>query len=168
MNLNSMNLSQIGFVTKINQQIDQAQLMLGRLPKRDQMALLILAMFLIVFIIGGGGYWLHHKAEVAKNNADEQRQLLLWMRGQAPHLQASSGSAQPLATMIQDAAAQQGLTVTQSETAGRIMVTARHQSFAVLGTWLTRLAQSGVQIDQLDIEQQVGGILQLQVTLTKP
>lgn len=163
-----MNLSQIGFVTKINQQIDQVQMMFGRLPKRDQLALLVLGAFLAVFIIGGGGYWLHHKAETAKDNADQQRQLLLWMRGQAPHLQASAGPAQPLSTIVQDSAAQQGLTVTQSETAGRITVTARHQSFAVLGTWLTRLAQSGIQIDQLDIEQQVDGILQLQATLTKP
>lgn len=163
-----MNISQIGFVTKINQQLDQAQLMFGRLPKRDQFALLILTVFLTVFMIGGGGYWLHHKAETAQANADQQRQLLLWMRGQASHLQASSGPAQPLSVIVQDSAAQQGLTVTQSETSGRLMVTTSHQSFAVLGTWLTRLAQSGIQIDQLDIEQQVGGILQLQATLTKP
>ncbi|GAC1374584.1 MAG: type II secretion system protein GspM [Aquirhabdus sp.] len=163
-----MNVSQIGFVKNINHQIDQAQMMFGRLPKRDQLALSILAAFLTVFIIGGGGYWLHHKAETAQANADQQRQLLLWMRGQAPHLQASSGPAQPLSTIVQEAAAQQGLTVTQSGTEGRLMVTVSHQSFAVLGTWLTRLAQSGIQIDQLDIEQQVGGILQLQATLTKP
>lgn len=163
-----MNINQIGFVKNINHQIDQLQIMFGRLPKRDQLALLILGVFLTVFIIGGGGYWLHHKAELAKKNADEQRQLLLWMRGQAPHLQASSGPAQPLSTIVQEAAAQQGLTVTQTETEGRLMVTANHQSFAVLGTWLTRLAQSGIQIDQLNIEQQVGGILQLQATLTKP
>ncbi len=163
-----MNISQIGFVKNINQQIDQIQAMFGHLPKRDQLALLILGAFLTVFIVGGGGYWLHHKAETAQANADQQRQLLLWMRGQAPHLQASTGPVQPLATIVQDAAAQQGLTLTQTETEGRVMVTTSHQSFAVLGTWLTRLAQSGVQIDQLDIEQQVGGILQLQATLTKP
>lgn len=163
-----MNINQMGFVTKINQHIDQAQVMFGRLPKRDQLALLILGAFLTAFIIGGGGYWLHHKAETAQANADQQRQLLLWMRGQAPHLQASAGPAQPLATIVQEAAAQQGLTVSQTETEGRVMVTTSHQSFAVLGTWLTRLAQSGIQIDQLDIEQQVGGILQLQATLTKP
>lgn len=163
-----MNLSQIGFVKNINQQIDQLQIMFGRLPKRDQLALLILSAFLAVFIIGGGGYWLHHKAETAKENADQQRQLLLWMRGQAPNLQTSAGPAQPLSTIVQDAAAQQGLTVTQTETEGRIMVTTSHQNFAVLGSWLTRLAQSGIQVDQLDIEQQVGGILQLQATLTKP
>jgi type II secretory pathway component PulM len=166
--MNLTYITNLGFVTKINQQIDQLQIMFGRLPKRDQLALLILSTFLAVFIVGGGGYWLHHKAETAKENADQQRQLLLWMRGQASHLQASSGPPQPLSTIVQDAAAQQGLSLTQTETAGRLMVTTSHQSFAVLGTWLTRLAQSGVQIDQLDIEHQAGGILQLQASFTKP
>ena len=139
-----------------------------RLPARDQLALSILALFLTVFVIVGGGYWLHHKAEQSKDNADQARQLLLWMRGQAPHLQATDGVQKPLATIVQDLAAQQGLTLTQNETAGRVMITTSHQSFAVLGNWLTRLAQAGVQIDQLDIDQQAGGVLQLQATFTKP
>ena len=163
-----MNLSNTAFVIKINSQITTAQVAYSRLPKRDQMALLILSIFLAVFVIVGGGYWLHHKAALARNNADQQRQLLLWMRGQAPHLQADSGPVQSLSTIVQTAAAQQGITITQTETGGRVMVTARHQSFAVLGTWLTKLAQSGIQVDQLDIEQQMGNVLQLQATLTKP
>ncbi len=163
-----MNLSNTALVIKINAQINTLETAFSRLPKRDQMALLILSIFLAVFIIGGGGYWLHHKAELAREHADQQRQLLLWMRGQAPHLQADSGPAQPLSTIVQTAAAQQGISITQTETGGSLMVTARHQSFAVLGTWLTKLAQSGIQVDQLDIEQQMGDILQLQATLTKP
>ena len=139
-----------------------------RLPARDQMALRILSVFLAIFVIVGGGYWLHHKAEQSKDNADQARQLLLWMRGQAPHLQATDGVPKPLATTVQDLAAQQGLTLTQTETAGRLMVTTSNQSFAVLGNWLTRLAQAGIQIDQLDIDQQAGGVLQLQATFTKP
>ena len=163
-----MNLNNTALVMKINSQISTLQIAFSRLPKRDQMALLILSLFLTVFIVGGGGYWLHHKAEITKENADQQRQLLLWMRAQAPHLQASSGPVQSLSTIVQTAAAQQGITLTQTEMGGRIMVTAQHQSFAVLGTWLTKLAQSGVQIDQLDIDQQMGDVLQLQATLTKP
>jgi len=163
-----MNLSNTALAIKVNTQLATLEAAIGRLPKRDQMALLILTIFLAVFIIGGGSYWLHHKAEIARENADQQRQLLLWMRGQAPHLQANSGPAQSLSTIVQTTAAQQGIAITQTETGGRLMVTAHHQSFAVLGTWLTKLAQSGVQVDQLDIEQQMGSILQLQATLTKP
>ncbi|AXI02558.1 type II secretion system protein GspM [Aquirhabdus parva] len=155
-------------VVSMNAKLAQLHAAFEQLPKRDQLALKILGGFLAIFIVFGGGYWLHHKAEVTKENADQARQLLLWMRGQAPHLQATTGVSQPLSTIIQDAAAQQGLTVTQTETAGKIAVSTSHQSFAVLGSWLTRLAQSGIQVDQLDIEQQAGGVLQLQATLTKP
>ncbi len=156
------------FVLSMNAKLAQLRASFEQLPKRDQLALQILGGFLAIFIVFGGGYWLHHKAEVTKDNADKARQLLVWMRGQAPHLQATTGVAQPFSTIIQEAAAQQGLTVTQTETSGRIAVSTSHQSFAVLGSWLTRLAQSGIQIDQLDIEQQAGGVLQLQATLTKP
>jgi general secretion pathway protein M len=155
------------FFMKIDAKINELQVMVSRLPKREQMALLSLSVFLVVAMIGGGGYWLHHKAELIKENADQQRQLLLWMRGQAPYLQATSGPVEPLSTIVQEAAAQQGITITQTETAGRLVVTADHQSFSVLGTWLTNLAQSGIQVDTLAVEQ-VGGILQLKATLTKP
>ncbi len=163
-----MNIKDTAFFMKVNDKISALQATVNRLPKRDQMALVVLSVFLVVSMIGGGGYWLHHTAGVTKEKADQQRQLLLWMRGQAPYLQATSGPVQPLATIVQEAAAQQGITITQTETAGRLMVTADHQSFSVLGTWLTNLAQSGIQVDTLVVEQQVGGILQLKATLTKP
>jgi hypothetical protein len=163
-----MNLNNTALFENINSKINSLKIAFGRLPKRDQMALLILSVFLAVFIIGGGGYWLHHKAEQTKEDANQQRQLLLWMRGQAPHLQANSGPVQSLLTIVQTTAAQQGISITQTETGGRLMVTASNPSFAVLGTWLTKLAQSGIQIDQLDIDQPMGDVLQLQATLTKP
>jgi|GEM_PF-2684331 len=139
-----------------------------QLPPRDQLALTILGVFLGLLIVVGGGYWLHHHALLAQERADEERQTLLWMRGQAPMLHASSDQSQPLSAIVQSSAAQQGLMVTTTDAAGRLSVTTSHQSFAVLGNWLTRLAQQGVQIDQLDVEQQPGGILQLQALLSKP
>jgi general secretion pathway protein M len=160
--------STISLFSGLNAKLATAQSAYERLPKRDQWALLLLGAFLAIFVIVGGGYWLHHKAEQSKENADQARQLLLWMRGQAPHLQVSDGVQKPLATLVQELAAQQGLTITQNENAGRVMVTTSNQSFAVLANWLTRLAQAGIQIDQLDIDQQAGGVLQLQATFTKP
>ena len=88
------------------------------------------------------------------------------MRAQAPNIR-QGGAAQPLLTeLVQQSAAQQGLILTQNGDDQSLQVATKHDSFAVLGSWLSRLAEQGVQIRQLDIRQESDGALQLQATLS--
>ena len=67
--------------------------------------------------------------------------------------------------IIQTTAQNQGLTVSQMPGGDQIQVSVVHQNFAVLGTWLSRLAEQGVSIQQLDISQNPSGDLQLKASL---
>lgn len=151
----------------INQKFDPLRAALLRLPARDRRALLLLSGFLVLFVVGGLLWWAHDAAQKAEKNANAQRDLLLWMQAQAPNLAIEQGSQPPFAQQIQQAAAQQGLTLSQNGDDNQQQVSVSHPSFAVLGSWLSGLAANGVQIEQLDIRQQSGGILQLQATLTR-
>lgn len=139
---------------------------LDRLPSRDRKALLLLATFLSLLLFGLAGWTAHRAAQQATQDATDARELLVWMRAQAPNIRQGS-TIQPLLTeLVQQSAAQQGLILTQNGDDQSLQVATKHDSFAVLGSWLSRLAEQGVQIRQLDIRQQPDGALQLQATLS--
>ncbi len=139
---------------------------LDRLPSRDRKALLLLSLFLLVLLFGLGLWSANRAAQQATQAATDARELLVWMRAQAPNIR-QGGGVQPLLTdLVQQSAAQQGLILTQNGNDQALQIATKHESFAVLGSWLSRLAEQGVQIRQLDIRQQSDGQLQLQATLS--
>ncbi|MEY2864209.1 MAG: hypothetical protein RLY58_1916 [Pseudomonadota bacterium] len=140
---------------------------LDRLPARDRRALLILSIFLLLSVLLGALWLTHHQKQQAQTAANDARELLVWMRAQAPRLQQGQANTQPLSTRIQDAAAQQGLVITQTGTDQQVQVSLTQPQFAVIGSWLSRLAAEGIQIKQMDIQQQGDGQLQLQATLVQ-
>jgi len=139
---------------------------LDRLPSRDRKALLLLVAFLTVLLLGLGVWHANRAAQQATQAATDARELLGWMRAQAPNIRQGS-SVQPLLTeLVQQSASQQGLILTQNGDDQSLQVATKHESFAVLGSWLSRLAEQGVQIRQLDLRQQPDGAIQLQATLS--
>lgn len=150
-------------LSKLTLPLQQA---LDRLPSRDRYALLFLGVFLAVLLLGLAVWTAHRAAQQATQAAIDARELLVWMRAQAPNIRQGS-TVQPLLTeLVQQSAAQQGLIVTQNGDDQSLQIATKHESFAVIGSWLSRLAEQGVQIRQLDIRQQPDGALQLQATLS--
>ncbi len=150
-------------LTRLTLPMQQA---LDRLPSRDRKALLLLVMFLTVTLLGLAVWSAHRAAQNATQAATDARELLVWMRAQAPNIR-QGGGVQPLLTeLVQQSASQQGLILSQNGDDQSLQVATKHESFAVLGSWLSRLAEQGVQIRQLDLRQQPDGVIQLQATLS--
>ncbi len=135
------------------------------LPERDRRALLLLGVFLLLGVLGGALWLAHQQAIKAQREADSQRELLLWMQANAGRIDQRQQTRLPLTELVQQSAAAQGLSVTQNGTAQQVQVAVVHENFAVLSSWLTRLAEGGAEIQQLQVEQQSDGKLQLQATL---
>lgn len=155
----------MSFATSFNQRVAQLQQRLDQLAPRDRFALIILVTFLLITSVGYSIWALHQAADKAQAQATEERELLLWMRSQAPNIRQSLSGQMPLNLIIQTTAQNQGLTVSQTPAGDQIQVSVVHQSFAVLGSWLSRLAEQGVSIQQLDISQNPAGELQLKASL---
>lgn len=149
------------------QRMLQLQQRLDQLSTRDRFALITLTIFLLVFGIGFSAWALHKKADQAQLESTEQRELLLWMRSQALNIKPTQATPLPLNDIIQTTAQNQGLTVAQTPNGNQIQVAVTHQSFAVLGSWLSRMAEQGVSIEQLDISQIPSGELQLKAVLSQ-
>jgi general secretion pathway protein M len=151
----------------IQQQLEPLQQALDRLPERDRRALQLLSAFMLLFIFGGGLWWAHKASVKAQQQATEQRELLLWMQSQANHLQAGQQNTESLTEVVQRLASQQNLVISQNGDDNQTQVSVTNDNFAVLGAWLSRLAEQGIHVQQMDIRQQGNQQLQLQVTLVR-
>jgi general secretion pathway protein M len=146
--------------------IDQLQVKFEQLQPRERIMLVVMSAFLLVVGVGGAVWGLHQAADRAQARAADQHELLLWMRSQAQNVQLTATQSLPLNTLIQTTAQQQNLNVSQTSVGDQIQVTVTQQNYAVLGAWLSRLAEQGVSISQLSIEQQPSsGDLQLKAVL---
>lgn len=149
--------------TTIDQNMERA------LQKWDELALrekVILAVMLVV-IIAAIVWLLHSQASKARLEATTQREKLVWMRAQTPNIQTANQNSLPVDAMIQNAAQQQGLSPMMTSSGEAVQVEVTHQNYAVLGNWLSRLAEQGISIKQLDIEQVATGELKLKAIMQK-
>jgi general secretion pathway protein M len=60
---------------------------------------------------------------------------------------------------------QLGLSVQSQESNNQLKLIVSHQNYAVLGNFLTQLAQQGVTIVSLDMQKQPSGEIQLSTTV---
>lgn len=135
----------------------------------DQLALrekVILAAMLFV-LVSAMVWGLHTQANKAQTEATSQREKLVWMRSQTPNIQTGNQNSLPVDAMVQNAAQQQGLSPMMSSVGDAVQVEVTHQNFAVLGSWLSRLAEQGISINQLTIEQLGTGELKLKALMQK-
>lgn len=147
----------------IDQQAERA------LQKWDELVLrekVILAAMLLV-IIAAVVWVLHTQANKAQTAATTQREKLVLMRAQTPNIQTGNQNSLPVDAMIQNAAQQQGLSPMMTSSGEAVQVEVTHQNFAVLGNWLSRMAEQGISISQLDIEQLATGELKLKAVMQK-
>ena len=144
------------------------QLAMQRLPARDRRALQALVFFLSLALLGSLLWWAYQYHQKMRNRAQQAQATLVWMQAQAPHLRTSVTAPVPMNQLVQSLGMSQGLTISFNENAGRAQISTSHISYAVLAAFLSRLAEQGIQIETLSMQQQTGGLIQLQATLLQP
>ncbi len=149
--------------TAIDQNMERALQKWDDLALREKVILAVMLGVVIVAIV----WLLHSQANKARLEATTQREKLVWMRAQTPNIQTGNQNSLPVDAMIQNAAQQQGLSPMMTSSGAAVQVEVTHQNYAVLGNWLSRLAEQGISINQLDIEQLATGELKLKALMQK-
>ncbi|GAA0319697.1 type II secretion system protein GspM [Psychrobacter aestuarii] len=144
------------------------------LPKRDQWALLILALFLLMVVGGYGGYSLHQAAKDSK--ADYQAAIAdyFWLRAQANQIdtqaaqQDTTGAIDP-ASQVTSLLGQSGISSPQVLAVGDgVQVSFTHSSQTQASSALVALQTKGWQINQLLMQQDPNSkSIQVQATLAQ-
>lgn len=146
------------------------------LSPRDQLALVILSIFLLLFIGGYGGYSVHQAANKSKSEYQEQVADYFWLRAQAGNIDTNAlanstadGAAEmPAASRINALLNSSGIMDAQVIAAGdAVQLSFNHARQAVVSAALGKLEQQGWQFTQLTMQQDiVSKAIQVQATVT--
>lgn len=131
------------------------------LPSRDQLALVILMVFLLVLVGGYGGYSVHQAAKASEADYQEQVADYFWLRAQAGNMDsnalsaAQDGNAPPPATRVNNTLSSAGVTNAQVIATGNaVQLSFTHDSQAIASAALGKLEAQGWQFTQLSMQQE--------------
>ncbi|MGM8887020.1 MULTISPECIES: type II secretion system protein GspM [unclassified Psychrobacter] len=147
------------------------------LSSRDQMALVILLVFLLLFVGGYGGYSVHQAAKESKSNYQEQVADYFWLRSQAANIDPNAlnaasnqdgADAMPPASRVNTALNSSGIDNAQVVANGAgVQLSFSHPSQATVSAALGKLEQQGWQFTKLLMQQDVATKqVQVQATVT--
>lgn len=124
------------------------------LSRRDQLALLILALFLVFFVVGVGGWTLHSKANAAQKNYDDTMADVFWLRSQAGNINPNQAQNISKVDAIKQILTQSGIANAQVVDNGNsVQVAFSHSQAGVITNILNQVEQQGISIEQLQINQ---------------
>ena len=137
------------------------------LSRRDQIALLILAMFLLFFVVGVGGWTLHIKANQAQKKYDDTMADVFWLRSQAGNINPNQTQQVSQADAIKQILSQSGIVNAQVvENGNTIQVAFSHAQASVITNIFNQFEQQGIRIQQLQINQPALDKLEVQSALS--
>ena len=147
------------------------------LSSRDQLALVILSLFLLAFIGGYGSYSIHQAANERKNAYQEQVADYFWLRAQAGNIDstainaantADGAAAMPPANRVSTLLNDSGIVNPQVVAVGdAVQLSFDHASQAVVSAALGKLEQQGWHLTQLSMQQDITDkSIQVQATIT--
>ena len=158
-----MNLNVLS--NHFDQIIETIQAKLDQLPPRDRFAIIILTIFLTVTAIGLMLWFSHSSAEKQQKRLVEMKETIHWMQSNAVKMSNQSAEMTTARDKVQRVSQQLGLSVQSQESNNQLKLIVSHQNYAVLGNFLTQLAQQGVTIVSLDMQKQPSGEIQLSTTV---
>ncbi|MGD4317376.1 type II secretion system protein GspM [Xanthomonas citri pv. citri] len=121
------------------------------LSRRDQIALLILAIFLLFFVVGVGGWTLHSKANQAQKKYDDTMADVFWLRSQAGNINPNQTQQVSQADAIKQILSQSGIVNAQVvENGNTIQVAFSHAQASVITNILNQFEQPAV--DKLEVQ----------------
>ena len=141
-----------------------------QLPSRDQLALVLLGLFLLAVVGGYGGYKLHQSANEQQANYNQAIDEFFWLRGQAGNLSDSTdANAQPLPERLNQQLARAGVQSLQVLPAGEaVQISFTHDNQAVISNSLGSLVDSGLSLTQLNMTQNpTSGVITVQATVSE-
>ncbi len=150
---------------RFDQITEMIQAKLDQLPPRDRFAIIILSIFLTVTAIGLMLWFSHSSAEKQQQRLLQMKETIHWMQANAVKMSNQSIETTTSRDKVQRVSQQLGLSVQSQQSNDQLKLIVSHQNYAVLGNFLTQLAEQGVTIVSLDMQKQPDGDIQLSTTV---
>lgn len=143
---------------RLEQGSEVASSYLARLSLRERIMVIFCTIFVFVSVVGSLLWNVHQAATQQQQRADDLKETLLWMQGHAVTMKAGNDSQLNLTEKIQRSAQQYGVAVSLGQTNHQVELIAQHDQYAILANFLMQIAQLGVSIEKMHLENQAGQI----------
>jgi len=101
---------------------------------------------------------MHQAADTQQKRLNDLKDTLVWMQSNAVTMKPAGDLQLDAAEKVQRIAQQQGLSVASQQMDGKIQLMLSHENYSVLANFLTQLAQMGLSIEKMELNNEAGQI----------
>ena len=143
---------------RMDLQIEKLTDYLDRLSARERILVICTAIFVLVTAVASALWAMHQAADTQQKRLNDLKDTLVWMQSNAVTMKPAGDLQLDAAEKVQRVAQQQGLSVVSQQMDGKIQLMLSHENYSVLANFLTQLAQMGLSIEKMELNNEAGQI----------
>ncbi|MFN3895377.1 MAG: type II secretion system protein GspM [Acinetobacter sp.] len=143
---------------RMDQSFEKLSDYLDSLSVRERILVIFTTVFVIVAAVGSALWYMHQAADTQQKRLNQLKDTIVWMQSNAVTMKPAGDTQLDAAEKVQRVAQQQGLSVASQQMEGKIQLAVMHENYAVLANFLTQLAQMGLSIEKMELNNEAGQI----------
>ncbi|MFZ7790580.1 type II secretion system protein GspM [Acinetobacter lwoffii] len=143
---------------RMDQSFEKLSDYLDSLSVRERVLVIFTTVFVIVAAVGSALWFMHQAADTQQKRLNQLKDTIVWMQSNAVTMKPAGDTQLDAAEKVQRVAQQQGLSVASQQMEGKIQLAVMHENYAVLANFLTQLAQMGLSIEKMELNNEAGQI----------
>ena len=143
---------------RMDQSFEKLSDYLDSLSVRERVMVIFTTVFVIVAAVGSALWYMHQAADTQQKRLNQLKDTIVWMQSNAVTMKPAGDTQLDAAEKVQRVAQQQGLSVASQQMEGKIQLAVMHENYAVLANFLTQLAQMGLSIEKMEVNNEAGQI----------
>lgn len=143
---------------RMDQSFEKLSDYLDSLSVRERVMVIFTTVFVIVAAVGSALWYMHQAADTQQKRLNQLKDTIVWMQSNAVTMKPAGDTQLDAAEKVQRVAQQQRLSVASQQMEGKIQLAVMHENYAVLANFLTQLAQMGLSIEKMELNNEAGQI----------
>ena len=143
---------------RMDQSFEKMSDYLDSLSARERVLVIFTTIFVVVAAVSSALWYMHQAADTQQKRLNQLKDTIVWMQSNAVTMKPAGDTQLDAAEKVQRVAQQQGLSVASQQMEGKIQLAVMHENYAVLANFLTQLAQMGLSIEKMELNNEAGQI----------
>ncbi|MFV5507091.1 type II secretion system protein GspM [Acinetobacter sp. 197] len=143
---------------RMDQSFERLSDYLDSLSARERILVIFTTIFVIVAAVSSALWYMHQAANNQQKRLNQLKDTIVWMQSNAVTMKPAGDIQLEAAEKVQRVARQQGLSVASQQIEEKIQLAVMHENYAVLANFLTQLAQMGLSIEKMELNNEAGQI----------
>lgn len=143
---------------RMDQSFEKMSDYLDSLSARERVLVIFTTIFVVVAAVSSALWYMHQAADTQQKRLNQLKDTIVWMQSNVVTMKPAGDMQLDAAEKVQRVAQQQGLSVASQQIDGKIQLAVMHENYAVLANFLTQLAQMGLSVEKMELNNEAGQI----------